>query len=126
MSNPTSTVRSKMTSEMKMTIMLGMFSSGLEMKQICERGSHSERICKVISLDCQTRWDWSLTRTIPGAKSRLYEIPDRKSVLGRENDLPRTMTPTLVKDTAAVIPTINLFLFQIATLGASMRLGKEG
>ena len=66
-----------------------------------------------------------ITRMIPGAKSRLYEIPDRKSV-GWENDLPRTMTPTLVKDTAAVIPTINLFLFQIATLAASVRLGKEG
>jgi hypothetical protein len=38
------------------------------------------------------------------------------------------MTPTLVIYTAAVIPTINLFLFQIATLGASMSdsVGKRG
>ena len=56
---------------------------------------------------------------MPGGKSRLYETPDRKSV-GGENDLPRTTTPTLVKYTAAVIPTINLFLFQMATLGASV------
>jgi hypothetical protein len=39
-----------------------------------------------------------------------------------ENDLPQIVTPTLVNHTAVAIPTISLFLFQMAALEVSIML----
>ncbi len=45
--------------------------------------------------------------------------------VGRETNLPKVMTTTLVTHTMIAVPTTNLFLFQMAMLEAPMSFVKS-